>query len=113
MHNSQTPRARGDRHQVEGGDRHPGADDGGDQDQLALAAHEQVGPVQGAVQRGAAQLAHAITAPAENSELRMLLANMISDTTSTSMITRRTNSLISPPNTRDAPATTMPIRLTA
>ena len=98
----------GDGDEVERGDSDAAADNRRDQHQLALAAEKQIGAMQCAMQRGVTQR-HQITAAALNSVDRMLVEKMISEITSTSMMIRRTKSLISPPNTSVAPATTTPI----
>src|SRR5262245_27588289 len=93
----------GDGDKVQRGDGDTTADDGGHQNQLALAAEEQIGAVQSAMQRAVSKSAHWMIAPALNSVDKMLVEKMISEITSTSMMIRRTKSLISPPNTSVAP----------
>src|SRR5262249_59926488 len=65
-----------------------------------------VRPVQGALEGKAAQAQ--TTAPVANSVERMFAANTSSEITSTTMMMRRMNSLISPPNNRAAPVATRP-----
>ena len=102
--------AHGESHEVRARRGQPGAGDGGRQHRLALAAEKKVLPVERAIERRAAQPAHQSTAPLVKSVVKMVLAWTRRATTSTIMITRRANSLISPPKISMAPVTTMPIK---
>ncbi len=102
--------ADGQSHEVGARRGQPGAGDGGRQHRLALAAEKKVLPVERAIERRAAQPAHQSTAPVVKSVVKMVLAWTRRATTSTIMITRRANSLISPPKISMAPVTTMPIK---
>ena len=84
------------------------AGDRGDEHEFALTAQEQVWAVQRAIDRRLPERAHPITAPLLKSVFKRSAANTMSEMTRTSMMMRRTNSLISPPKTRMAPVTTMP-----
>src|SRR5271157_3732805 len=97
--------ADGERYEVHAGHGEAPGDDQGHQRGLAFAAEKEGRAVKHAVKREAAQ-AHT-TAPVMPSALAMLVTPTMNETTSTSMMMRRTNSWISPPNTSAAPQATM------
>ena len=93
---------------VQSSDANARAGNRGDEHEFAFPAEEQVRAVQRAIDRRLPERAHPITAPLLKSVFKRSAANTMSEMTRTSMMRRRTNSLISPPKTRMAPVTTMP-----
>ena len=110
---SQRVKADRGRDEVEARNWQARANDSRDHDRFAFTAEEEVWPVKSPMDRGAPQLAHQTTAPVLKSVLRMFVADTRSAMTSTSIMMRRANSLISPPKISMAPVMTTPISETA